>query len=285
MPSSPMPTMDSHRCGVVLLTRCGNSETLMRILILGGTSEASELARWLGGDRRFVATLSLAGRTAAPSLSPIATRSGGFGGVDGLVQWVKDNRIEAIVDATHPFATRISANAVAATGIVRLPLLSLVRPPWRQQDEDKWIRVSNADEARAALGEKPRRVFLSIGRQEISAFRAAPQHSYLVRSIEPPATDALPPHAELILQRGPFEPEAEIALLRAHAIEFVVAKNSGSDATYAKIAAARALGLPVVMIEQPEKPHSNMSGDIDFICKELASLTGDHVGALSERGV
>jgi precorrin-6A/cobalt-precorrin-6A reductase len=281
--------MDSHRCGVVLVTRCGNSETLMRILILGGTSEASELARRLGGDRRFVATLSLAGRTTAPRMAaitkPIATRSGGFGGADGLVQWVKDNRIEAIVDATHPFATRISANAVAAARIAGIPLLSLVRPPWRQQEGDKWICVANTDEAMTALGEKPQHVFLSIGRQEIGAFCAAPQHSYLVRSIEPPEADTLPPYAELILQRGPFEPEAEIALMRAHAIDIVVAKNSGSDATYAKIEAARALGLPVVMIEQPEKPRSSLSGDIAFICEQLAALARDHVSALSERGV
>ena len=257
----------------------------MRILILGGTSEASELARCLAGDPRFSAILSLAGRTAAPRMAAIATRSGGFGGTDGLVQWVKENAIETIVDATHPFATRISANAVAAARIAGIPLLSLMRPPWRQQDGDKWICVADADEAMTALRDKPRRVFLSIGRQEIGAFRAAPQHDYLVRSIDPPAMDALPPHTELTLQRGPFEKEAEIALMRAHAIDIVVAKNSGSDATYAKIEAARALGLPVVMIEQPDKPRSGLSGDLAFVCEQLASLAGDHVGALSDRGV
>jgi precorrin-6A/cobalt-precorrin-6A reductase len=257
----------------------------MRILILGGTSEASELARRLSGDARITATLSLAGRTVAPSLFPIATRSGGFGGADGLVQWVKDKGIKTIVDATHPFATRISANAVVAASIAGIPLLSLVRPRWREQDGDNWIRVADADDARAALGQDPQRVFLSIGRQEIGAFCAAPQHSYLVRSIEPPEAETLPPHAELILQRGPFEKAAEIALLRDRAIDIVVAKNSGSDATYAKIAAARALSLPVIMIEQPDKPRSQLSGDLDFICNELASLASNHIGALSERGV
>jgi precorrin-6A/cobalt-precorrin-6A reductase len=258
----------------------------MRILILGGTSEASELARCLAGDPRFSAILSLAGRTAAPRMAAIATRSGGFGGTDGLVQWAKENAIETIVDATHPFATRISANAVAAARIAGIPLLSLMRPPWLQQDGDKWICVADTDEAMTALGEKPQHVFLSIGRQEVGAFCAAPQHRYLVRAIDPPAADTMPPRAELILQRGPFEPEAEIALMRAHAIDIVVAKNSGSDATYAKIVAARALGLPVVMIEQPDKPRSRLSGDLDFIFNELTFLAGHHVGAtLSERGV
>jgi precorrin-6A/cobalt-precorrin-6A reductase len=257
----------------------------MRILILGGTSEASELARRLGGDARFSAILSLAGRTAAPRTAAIQTRSGGFGGTNGLVQWLKDNGIEAIVDATHPFAARISANAVVAASIAGIPLLSLVRPPWSQQGEDKWIMVADADEAMTALGEKSQRVFLSIGRQQISAFRAAPHHVYLIRAIDPPAADTLPPHAELILQRGPFEKAAEIALMRDRAIEVLVAKNSGSEATYAKIVAARALRLPVIMIEQPDKPRSHLSGDLDFICNELASLAGDHVRALSERGV
>jgi precorrin-6A/cobalt-precorrin-6A reductase len=257
---------------------------LMRILILGGTSEASELARRLGDDARFSPTLSLAGRTATPRLPTIATRSGGFGGVDGLVNWLKDNQIDAIVDATHPFAARISANAVAAARIAQVPLLSLVRPPWRKQDGDTWINVTDAIAASTALGETPRRVFLSIGRQDIAAFGAAPHHDYLIRSIEPPDAAALP-RAKIILERGPFDQDAELELMRAHNIEIVVTKNSGADATYAKIAAARALAIPVIMIEQPEKPRGNMAGDIAFLYERLVSLARDHVSAFSERGV
>ena len=256
----------------------------MRILILGGTSEASDLARRLGGDACFSTTLSLAGRTAAPLRQAVATRSGGFGGVDGLVQWVSDNGIEAIVDATHPFAARISANAVAAARIARVPLLSLVRAPWEKQDGDIWISVADPNAASIALGATPRRVFLSIGRQEIGAFAVAPHHWYLIRAIEPPETDALP-HAEIVLQRGPFDLEAESALMRANNIDVIVAKNSGSDATYAKIAAARALALPVVMIEQPKKPRGSMAGDVAFLYERLISLARDHVSAFSDRGV
>jgi precorrin-6A/cobalt-precorrin-6A reductase len=256
----------------------------MRILVLGGTTEASALARRLSEDARFAVTLSLAGRTAAPDVPAVATRSGGFGGVEGLAQWISDSRTDALVDATHPFAARISANAVAAAHIAGVPLVSLVRMPWRQQAGDTWIRVADVEAAVGALGDAPARVFLTIGRQEVGAFRAAPQHTYLVRAIEPPDADALPPDAEVILQRGPFAETEETVLMRDHAVEIVVAKNSGAVATYAKIAAARALQLPVVMIDQPRKPAGIPVGDVDAICEELRALS-HHAGAPSERGV
>jgi precorrin-6A/cobalt-precorrin-6A reductase len=256
----------------------------MRILILGGTTEASALAQRLSGDQRFAVTLSLAGRTSAPELPAVATRSGGFGGADGLAQWISDSRTEALVDATHPFAARISANAVAAARSAGVPLVSLVRAPWPQQAGDTWIRVADVEAAVPALGDTPRRVFLTIGRQEVGAFRAAPQHSYLVRAIEPPDADALPLGAEVILQRGPFAEAEETVLMRDHAIDIVVAKNSGAQATYAKIAAARALQLPVVMIDQPQKPAGIAVGNVDAICEKLRALS-HHAGAPSERGV
>ncbi len=256
----------------------------MRILILGGTTEASDLVRQLGGDPRFSLTLSLAGRTMAPQLPAVATRVGGFGGTQGLARWIGDNRTEAIIDATHPFAARISENAVEAARIVGVPLISLVRPPWQQQAGDNWICVGSAEDAARALGDDPRRVFLTIGRQEVGAFRAAPQHAYVIRSIERPAPDELPPNAELILQRGPFAETDETALMRDRAIDVLVAKNSGAGATYAKIAAARALQLPVVMIAQPQKPSGIVVGDVGAVCDRLLALR-DHAGAPSERGV
>jgi precorrin-6A/cobalt-precorrin-6A reductase len=280
-----MPTMDSHRSSVLLVDRAGISETVMRVLVLGGTGEASELARRLANDKRFTLTLSLAGRTAAPLPQPISQRVGGFGGADGLADWLAAERIEAIVDATHPFAARISANAVTAARRAALPLLTLLRPPWQRQAGDAWTCVDSAKAAAAALGREPRRVFLTIGRQEVAAFRAAPQHAYLIRSIDPPEENDLPPDAELILQRGPFEDRAEIALMRDRAIDVLVAKNSGAGATYAKIAAARELRLPVIMIDQPPKPADMIVTDVAAACAWLSSLADDHAGPPSDRGV
>ena len=225
-------------------------ESAMRILILGGTIEAFELAVRLSNDARFAPIFSLAGRTAKPVLPPVAHRIGGFGGAQGLADWLRAESIDAIVDATHPFAARISANAAAAARQLGLPLLFLQRPPWRQEDGDNWTRVGDMAQAAAALGEQPARVFLGIGRQEVAAFKAAPQHVYLVRAIEPPDADSLPPQSEVLLQRGPFELAAERELLGAHGIDVVVSKNAGGGAAYAKIAAARQLGLRVVMVER-----------------------------------
>jgi precorrin-6A/cobalt-precorrin-6A reductase len=277
--------MDNQRFCVLLDGDVDISETIMRVLVLGGTSEASELTRRLSNDKRFILTLSLAGRTAAPLEQPISPRVGGFGGADGLAVWLAAEQIDAIVDATHPFAARISANAVAAARRVAVPLLTLLRPPWRRRTGDTWLCVENAEAAAAALRKAPKRVFLTIGRQEVGAFRRAPQHTYLIRSIDPPAESDLPPNAELILQRGPFEELDELALMRDRAIDVLVAKNSGGTATYAKVAAARALCLPVVMIDQPYKPSDTIANDVDAACAWLDALAKDHSDTPSERGV
>jgi precorrin-6A/cobalt-precorrin-6A reductase len=261
------------------------SETIMRVLVLGGTSEASELARRLCDDNRFKLTLSLAGRTSAPLAQPISPRVGGFGGAEGLADWLAAEGIEAIVDATHPFAARISANAVDAARRAALPLATLLRPPWEEHEGDIWTRVGNAEAAAAALGDAPKRVFLTIGRQEVGAFRQAPQHAYVIRAIDPPEDNDLPPSSEIILRRGPFTERDEIALMRARAIDVLVAKNSGADATYAKIAAARELGLPVVMIDQPHKPSATIVTDIEAACAWLNALVEAHSATPSERGV
>lgn len=226
----------------------------MRILILGGTTEAASLARQLADDTRFEATLSLAGRTSAPATQPLPTRIGGFGGIEGLVRFLEAEKIEAVVDATHPYAAQMSAHAVAACRQTGLPLASLTRAPWIEQAGDRWQHVSNTESAAMVLGEIPRRVFLTIGRQELPAFASAPQHHYLARLIDVPDGERLPPHLVLLQARGPFDVAAETTLMRDERIDVLVSKNAGGDPTYAKIAAARTLGLPVVMIARPDKP-------------------------------
>lgn len=231
----------------------------MRVLILGGTTEASCLARLLANDARFEATLSLAGRTAQPAPQALPTRIGGFGGIEGLVHHLRDEKILAVIDATHPYADQMSAHAVAACGRAAIPLASLVRAPWTRQAGDDWIEAVDTRAAVDAIGRDPRRVFLTIGRQELPVFAAAPQHHYLARIIDAPGDDALPPNVSLVQARGPFDLAAETALLRDQRIDVVVSKNAGGEATYAKIAAARALGVPVIMIARPHKPAGHVT--------------------------
>ncbi len=226
----------------------------MRILILGGTSEASALAKLIAGDTRFQPTLSLAGRTASPATPPIPYRIGGFGGWEGLAAWIEAEGVGAMVDATHPFAARISANAVKAAEATGVAFVSLIRPAWTSQDGDHWIGVPSPEAAAAALGASARTVFLATGRLELPAFAAAPQHSYIARVIDHPGDVALPPRIAFICDRGPFDTAAEERLLKERRAEIVVSKNSGGAATYGKIEAARSLRLPVVMIERPDKP-------------------------------
>ncbi len=226
----------------------------MRILILGGTTEASALAARLAGNPDFKPVLSMAGRTSDPRALPIPTRIGGFGGVEGLARFLVDERIEAVVDATHPFAAVMSRNAAAACARAGVALLALRRPSWTPQEGDRWLEVPSMGEAVHALGAAPRRVFLTVGRLELPPFAAAPQHVYLVRTIEP-IGEALPvPNVIAIQDRAPFDEAAERELMERERIDVVVTKNSGGAATYPKIAAARALGLPVIVVARPEKP-------------------------------
>lgn len=226
----------------------------MRVLVLGGTTEASALARLLAGDSRFNTTLSLAGRTANPSPQPLATRSGGFGGIEGLARWLREETIDVVIDATHPYAAQMSANALAACAQTGVPLGSIVRPAWTRREDDSWQIVSSAEAAATALGKTPRRVFLSLGRQDLHAFTSAPQHRYVARTIEAPQQAALPPNIRILQARGPFDRDSEAKLLSDEQIDVIVSKNSGGTATYAKIEAARELDLPVIMIARPDKP-------------------------------
>jgi len=224
----------------------------LRILILGGTSEASALCKLIADDASIKATVSLAGRTKTPAAQPIPTRVGGFGGIEGLMAYLQAECIDAVVDASHPFAEQISFNAQEACKRMSLPLLILSRPPWQPVEGDLWREVADLDEAARALGDRPRRVLLTSGRQGLKAFEAAPQHDYLIRTIEDPEPLALP-HARFLQERGPFDEASERALMLEERIDILITKNSGGEATYAKIAAARALRLPVVIIKPPQR--------------------------------
>jgi precorrin-6A/cobalt-precorrin-6A reductase len=248
---------------------------MLRVLILGGTTEASALARLLAGDARFDAKLSLAGRTRAPALPPIAWRIGGFGGAAGLAEHLRAERVDAVVDATHPFAAQMSGNACAAAARAGIPLLRINRPEWRQQAGDRWTLVPDMAAAAHALGRAARRVLLTIGQQDLAPFVAAPWHDYVIRSVDAPAPENLPPRAEIITARGPFVEPEERKLLVERKIDVLVTKNSGGSATAEKLAAARALGLEVVMVARPRLAEAaevaDAEGALDWLVHQAAS--------------
>ena len=205
-------------------------------------------------DRGVTATLSYAGRTERPMAQPIPVRAGGFGGVAGLVDYLRDHRITHLVDATHPFAATMSAHAVEAARQAGVPHVALTRPAWRAQDGDRWTHVATIADAVAALGGPPRRVMLALGRMHVDAFAAQPQHHYLLRFVDAPADPPPLPHHNLVIDRGPFSVESDRALMQKHAIDWVVSKNAGGSGAQAKIIAARELNLPVLMIDRPVLP-------------------------------
>ncbi|BBY97688.1 cobalt-precorrin-6A reductase [Mycolicibacterium fallax] len=221
----------------------------MRILLLGGTAEARALAARL--HPRVEVISSLAGRVPDPALPVGQVRIGGFGGVDGLIGWLRENPVDAVVDATHPYAAGISANAAAAAAGVGLPHLLLARPAW---DTGAALTVDSNAEAAAVVAEKAyRRVFLTTGRSGTAAFLGSDAW-FLIRAVTPPDRQLLPPNHELLLSRGPYSYDGEAALLREHRIEAMVTKNSGGAMTRAKIDAATDLGIPIVMIDRPGLP-------------------------------
>ena len=239
--------------------------TRLRLLILGGTLEASALARRVADEHAIAALLSLAGATADPAPAPVPQRVGGFGGPEGLAAYLDAERIDAVVDATHPFAAHISANAAAACRATDTPLVVFGRPPWIREPDDRWVEVATIDEAVSALGATPETVFLTQGRLQLAAFARAPQHRYVVRAIDQPAEiDALSDF-KLILARGPFSLPDELALMQREGIETLVTKNSGGRATYPKIEAARALGIEVVVVRRPPAPEAETLYDLDAV--------------------
>ncbi|QGM44598.1 cobalt-precorrin-6A reductase [Methylocystis heyeri] len=242
---------------------CAGEARPLRVLVLGGTSEARALAARIAQRPTIQAVMSLAGRTSAPLDVGLPTRIGGFGGADGLARYLAQTKIDRVIDATHPFASRISANARSACAALSIPLASFGREPWRAQEGDRWIEAGDLGEAAAALAGAPKRVFLTIGRLGVGAFRAQPQHEYLIRTIEPPELAELPPRSALLFSRGPFAKDDEIALMREQRVELVVTKNSGGPSTYAKMEAARELGLEAVVISPPAYPEVSRLGDLD----------------------
>ncbi|WP_136646281.1 cobalt-precorrin-6A reductase [Tabrizicola sp. YIM 78059] len=224
-----------------------------RVLLLGGTTEAAAMARALA-EAGVEAVYSYAGRTEAPVAQPLPVRIGGFGGAEGLAAYLRAERITHLIDATHPFAARMSRNAAEACAATQTPLIALEREPWQAGEGDRWTHVPDVAGAVAALGQAPRRVFLAIGRQTLDAFAAAPQHHYLLRLVDPP-TEPLPlPRAQAVIARGPFTVASDRALLADHRIEMIVAKNAGGAGAEAKLIAARDLGLPVILIDRPAVP-------------------------------
>ncbi|RWF14670.1 MAG: cobalt-precorrin-6A reductase, partial [Mesorhizobium sp.] len=219
-----------------------------RILILGGTTEARQLAGKLVRREDFSVTLSLAGRTESPVAQGVPVRVGGFGGAEGMAAYLGQDHVDLLIDATHPYAARISANAAEASRRTGVPILALRRSGWEPVAGDRWTLVDSVAEAAQALGTKPRQVFLAIGRQEAAAFEAAPQHRYLIRSVDPVEPKLAVPDALYLLARGPFPEADERALLEKHGIDAIISKNSGGEATYGKIAAAQALGIEVIMV-------------------------------------
>ncbi|MBD0708993.1 MULTISPECIES: cobalt-precorrin-6A reductase [unclassified Streptomyces] len=226
----------------------------MHILILGGTTEARALAGLLHAEGRpdLRVTSSLAGRVARPRLPEGEVRIGGFGGVDGLVEWLGGHAVDAVIDATHPFAGRISFNAARAAATAHVPLLALRRPGWVPAEGDRWHSVPSLEAAAETLDGLGDRVFLTTGRMGLATFAGLPQW-FLVRSVDAPEGPA-PARTELLLDRGPFTLDGERDLLARHRIDVVVTKDSGGAATAPKLTAAREAGLPVVLVRRPPAP-------------------------------
>ena len=224
------------------------------MLILGGTHEAGDLARALDGDPRVEVTSSLAGRTRQPAALPGALRRGGFGGPNGLEAFLLKEGIGLVVDATHPYAEAISAHAAAACDAASVPRLVLHRAPWRPEPDERWVEVDSAESAARALPALGERVLLAIGSRGLEPFLRLPDIQFVVRAIEAPDITLDSAHVELVLARGPFVFDEERCLLESRAIDVLVSKNSGGRAAHAKLAAARTLGIPVVMIARPPPP-------------------------------
>lgn len=249
-----------------------------RLLLLGGTTEASRLAESLSTRDDMVVVSSLAGRTAKPAPLPGRRRTGGFGGIDGLASYLRAERISALVDATHPFAARMRWHAYEACNQTGVPRLRLERPRWQAQAGDRWTVVATLAAAAAEIAAGPsRRVFVTTGRSELAAFASASdgRRWWLVRSIDPPERLPLCP-AEVILDRGPFTVDGETVLLARRRIDLVVTKNSGGDATAAKLEAARTLGVDVLVVDRPPSPDgpsaSTVADALEWVCASLGLL-------------
>jgi precorrin-6A/cobalt-precorrin-6A reductase len=252
----------------------------MNVLLLGGSTEASALVRLLA-DRRIATTLSYAGRTKSPLAQPVPVRIGGFGGIGGLTDYLRDHRVTHLVDATHPFAATMSTNAIEAVRLVGIAYIALTRPAWEPCAGDIWSRVISMDQAVAALAGPPRRVMLALGRMHADAFAGQPQHHYLLRYVDAPNQPPPLPHHRLVVDRGPFDVEGDRRLLQDHAIDLLVSKNAGGKGAEAKLIAARQLGLPVLMIDRPIIPARAET----YSLEEVMAWLGHDADTSADRGV
>jgi precorrin-6A/cobalt-precorrin-6A reductase len=265
-----------------MATTSTETDRPVSLLILGGTGEAAALAERIAARAPDLSALvSLAGRTREPRPLALPIRVGGFGGATELARFLRAHGVKAVVDATHPFAAVMPFNADSACRMAGVPLVALRRPEWRPVAGDRWLDVPDMAMAAHAIGREPKRVLLTIGRQELAAFASAPQHRYIARMIEEPEPGHGLPDLTVIRARGPFSLGDEIDLLRGEAIDTLVTKNAGGTATEAKLTAARALGLPVVMVARPDKPDGPVAETVDAALGWLE----DHGILPTERGV
>jgi len=247
---------------------------MKKVLILGGTGDAVKLAAKLVTIPQIEVISSLAGRTKKPAALVGQVRIGGFGGAEGLANYLQQNSIDILIDATHPCAGQITHNGAIASHIANIPHLMLVRPQWERVTGDEWIEVESVEAAAKAIPESANRIFITSGRQQLEPFlqrsQVYPDTWYLMRSIDPP--DIKLPNSKMLLDRGPFSLEQERQLLREYQIEAIVSKNSGGDATYAKIIAARELGIPIVMVQRPARPEGEKVTSIEEAIAWLQQL-------------
>ncbi len=236
-----------------------------RILILGGTGDSARLIPQLSALPNVETIASLAGRTPKPNIPSVGqVRMGGFGGVEGLVNYLKTEKIDLLIDMSHPFAAQITRNASIAAQEAGIPRLLFCRPAWEQVEGDRWIMAADLDAAAALFPGLADRVFLTIGRQELGAFARVADCWFLMRMITPPDLAELPT-GDVLLDQGPFDLVKETKILQDYAIGAIVSKNSGGNAAYAKIIAARTLGIPIVMIPRPLLPESEVVSEISAV--------------------
>jgi precorrin-6A/cobalt-precorrin-6A reductase len=242
------------------------------VVVLGGTGEARELAARLVDRSGLRVVSTLAGRVREPRLPVGEVRVGGFGGPEPMADWLRAEGVDAVVDATHPFAERISVSAAVAAKLAGVPLLLLRRPGWTPTADDDWRWVASLDEAAATLSSVGTRAFLTTGRQGLAAF-AASELWFLVRCVDPPEPP-LPARMRLLLSRGPYSVDGELGLMREHRIDVLVTKDSGGALTGAKLLAARTLGLPVVIVRRPAPPEVPREDTVDGALSWLDSALG-----------
>jgi len=226
----------------------------------------------------MTATFSYAGRVARPDGQPIPTRIGGYGGADGLAAYLTKEKVTHLIDATHPFAAQMSGNAIVASADTKVPLIALTRPPWLPRENDHWTHAPDINSAAQSLDPARKRIFLAIGRTEITAFDIAPQHHYVLRFVDAPDVAPSFPNHDVLIARGPFDRDSDRALLEHHRIDLVVSKNSGGNGARAKLDAARDLNLPVLMIDRPQMPPRTETHSVDEVIDWIT-----HPG--TERGV